>query len=125
MKEMNSSEAQLSSWAPRRPSAGLKRRIFAAPARRLAASVWLLQLAPAAACLLAIIASFNQSNSLSSGSYHLRLMGGMPGSNQIVCIPGLYVQEHNDVSNLTFEWTNRNGSTSSISSFSPDTVNIN
>jgi len=85
--------------------------------------VWLLQLAPAAACLLAIIVSISQNHGITSGSYRHMLVGGLSGSNRMTYLPGLYEQEHNDVSTLTFEWTNHNGYTSSISSFSPGKVN--
>jgi hypothetical protein len=88
--------------------------------RPLASGAWLLRLAPAAVCLLAIIASLNQSN---NSTYRRGLLVDMNGSNQIGYFPGLYGQEHNGLSALTFEWTNRSGYTSSISPFSPGKMN--
>jgi hypothetical protein len=84
-------------------------------------------LAPAAVCLLAIIASLNQNSSISHSTYRGGLLRDMSESNrvayQVAYLPGLYEQEHNDLSTLTFEWTNHNGYTSSISSFSPGKLN--
>ena len=127
MKETNSSETQLRSWVPRRPSATLKRRIFASHVEPLASGAWLLRLAPAAVCLLAIIASLNQNNNISHATYRGGLLRDRSENNQlahqVAYLPGLYEQEHNDLSTLTFEWTNHNGYTSSISSFSPGKLN--
>ena len=63
MKEMNLLETQLRSWRPRRPSAGLKRRLFSArPGARRERGLALGWLAPATACLLLTLAVFNSGN---------------------------------------------------------------
>ena len=63
MKEMDSLENRLRSCQPRRPSAKLKRRLFAAPASLTPKAAWLLgTLAPATACLMLTVSAFNPAN---------------------------------------------------------------
>ena len=123
MKETNLPEARLRSWQPRRPSPGVKHRIFAEPASPSQALLWSLRcLAPSATCLLLALAALTQGNRVAPpATGHLLL--GMIGSNQIEGIPDNYQQEQNSCYGLTFEWTNRSGSTSSISSFPPGRMN--
>jgi hypothetical protein len=119
MKEMNLPETQLRSWQPRRPSARLERRIFAAPHLAPRVVVWSLRcLAPAAACLLVAVAVFHQGGSVPGGTVHGDSLAGAGWSNQIAYVPGHYQPARNAVSPPTLEWTNRNGSTSSISPLS-------
>jgi hypothetical protein len=112
----------LRAWRPRRLSAGLERRIFNASPARPKVLVWSLRLAPAAACVLIALSALHQSGGISNGSYSHELSAAM-GSNQMAALSGDYHQEHNDISALTFEWTKRVGSTSSISSFAPGKTN--
>jgi hypothetical protein len=126
MKEMNLPETQLRSWQPRRPSAGLKHRIFAAPHRTAHLVIWSLRrLTPVAACLLVALAAVNQGRNFSSNAAPTGFGPGMIGSNQIqiAYLPADRPLEENRVSRVTLEWTNRGSSTSSISSFSPGKVN--
>ncbi len=120
---MNFPETRLRSWQPRRPSAKLKYRIFEAPPAPAHSFSWSLRcLAPAAACLLVAIAAFNKGV-VSTESSRPESLLGMIGSNLLTSVPGRYLQSENGFSPLTFEWTNRAGSTSSIRSFSPGKVN--
>ena len=121
---MNLPETRLRSWQPRRPSNGLKRRIFAAPRRPYQVVMWSLRrLSPAAACLLVALAALKQGISFSSAGPRPEFIAATTGSNLIAFLPGNYQQEQNCCSPVTFEWTNRSGSTSSISSFPRGKVN--
>ena len=119
MKETDSLENQLRSWRPRRASAGLKRKLFAAPvsaSRRLA---WVLgSLAPATACLLLTLAVFNSGNY--DGSSRRAPLAAMILSNQSYAAyaPGNYRESENSLFSVTFDWTNRGVLTSSMPSFS-------
>jgi len=133
---MNEIEAQLRSWAPRRPSPKLERNIFArrSPAVEVATagaqslrddrpspSFRLSWLAPATVALLLICMLFNQHNIQAlSGASDSGPMIAVALSNQSVApwLPGSFAREQNGLPNETFEWTNGNGSTSSISSLS-------
>ena len=112
-------ENQLRSWAPRRPSARLKRRIFSGATGRNEITAAIRWLAPAVACFTLVLAAFHQQNGIPSESSRRAPMAAMILSNQT---PAAYLsggsqQERNNFTLLTFEWTNRNGSTSSIGSF--------
>ena len=120
MKEL---EMQLRSWAPRRPSARVERRIFAqkpapeepAPAFRLS---WL---APATAAVLLMTVLFSQHTSPAiSGSASSAPMVALILSNQSAAsyLPGSFQRTQNGVKDRTFEWTNVSGSTSSMRSLS-------
>jgi hypothetical protein len=124
MKETNLLESQLRSWRPRRPSPNLKRRLF--PATRAAARefLWPLRcLAPAAACLLVVLATLNQSGGMSAPAARPGLMLSMLGSNRIACPPFDTQQEHNRILGLSFESTNRSESRSSVDSILPEKMN--
>jgi hypothetical protein len=126
MNEMNLPETRLRSWQPRRPSDALKRRIFAAPRHTARLVMWSLRrLTPAAACLLVAVAAVHQGRHLAGDTTAPGAGFGLSGSNQILMawLPANGALEENRVSRVTFGWTNRSGSTSSISSFSPDKVN--
>ena len=127
MNESNLPENQLRSWRPRRPSAGLKRRIFRIRQTTPKIMVWAFRcLAPAAGCVLLAAATLNQGNGRSSerlqGNRMMAMLTSIT-SNQLAYLPGDYQQALNGTCRLTFEWTNRNGSTSSIGSFLPGKVN--
>ena len=120
MKEMDSLENRLRSCQPRRPSAKLKRRLFAAPARLLPKAAWLLgSLAPATACVLLTFAAFNPAN---TGN----LLGHEPLTAMILSNQSYaayasdnYRGTENRLSSVTFDWTNHSGFPSSMAPFSP------
>jgi hypothetical protein len=118
MKELESLETQLRSWRPRRPSAGLDRRLLGKPSRLVSKTAWILgSLAPTAACALVTLAVFTHENSggelrgvsmiatasSNSGNAEYELAGSRSGEN--------------NWSSVTFDWTNRSGITSSIAPF--------
>jgi len=126
---MNELEKQLSSWVPRRPSARLEKRIFApsfvaagqslvaspkAPAFRFS---WL---APATVAFLLMCVLFNQHNSQAiSGSANPGMIAvALSNQSAAAWLPGSFSRERNGLPNGSFEWTNGNGSTSSIRSLS-------
>jgi hypothetical protein len=118
MKETDSLETQLRSWRPRRPSAGLERRIFGGPARFFSKTAWFLgSLAPAAACALMTFSIFNHENS--GGSLRqvsmIATLSGNQGDAESE-LTGVRKGENN-WSAVTFDWTNRSGFTSSIAPF--------
>jgi hypothetical protein len=117
---MNSLETQLHSWQPRHPSAALERRLFATPVSRVPKMAWFVGwLVPATACALLTFSVFNSGNYLSSRSSRQKPMMATILSNQsyLVSVPDSFQKGLNDLSSLTFDWTNRGGSTSSITSF--------
>jgi hypothetical protein len=118
MKEMNSLENHLRSWQPRRPSARLKQRLFATPTN-IAADLarFLSWLAPAAACALLTLMVFNSGNS--GGSSRHEPMVAMILSNQSYAAyaSDSFGEEQNNLSSVTFNWTNHSGLTSTIGSF--------
>ena len=128
MKETNLTEARLRSWRPRRPSDGLKQRIFSGA--RVSSSGLHLEivalcrwLTPAMACLLVAMSVMHQSNAYPTNRYGSAHGLGALGNNDFAFLRGDYRQEHNDFSALTLEWTKRSSSTSSIGSFSPNKGN--
>jgi hypothetical protein len=131
---------QLRSWAPRRPSAKVKERIFSAGktaefapvhpiilladyASRIAQSLkptsfrWL---APAMAALFVTCMILNQRNAPMTSPTTGPLIAMILSSNQSAAayLPGSFQREQNRLPSDTFEWTNGSGSTSSISSLS-------
>jgi hypothetical protein len=118
MKETESLETQLRSWRPRRPSAGLERRIFCGPARFVSRTAWLVgSLAPAVACALITLSIFSRENfngSLPQVSM-IASLSQPPGSAETE-LTGVRKGENNWAS-VTFDWTNRSGFTSSIAPF--------
>ena len=122
---MNLLETQLRSWQPRRPSARLKRRLFAAPARVMPQMAWFLGwLAPATACALLTLSVFNSGNSLpSSSSRHEPMVAMMLSNRYAAYVSGTFQSGHNDPHSVTFDRTNLSGSTSGLPSFLPGRVN--
>ena len=119
---MNLPETRLRSWQPRRPSAGLKRRIFSAQPGTPGTAAFLGWLAPATACALLTLLVFNSGNGLPAGSSSHGTMMAMILSNQNYAV---YVSDgpqnvQNRLSGVTFDWTNRGASSSSIG-FTPFT----
>jgi hypothetical protein len=127
MKETNLTENQLRSWQPRRPSAGLEQQIFSRARTGMSFRIeitWAFRLlAPAAACLLVAVSVLHQNSNLAREQYGSGPMTDMPASNVLALLTVDYHQPHNDFSALTFEWTKRSSSTSSIGPFSPGKVN--
>ena len=120
MKEMNLPETQLRSWQPRRPSAGLKRRIFSARPDTPAAPAFLGWLAPVTACALLTLLVFNSTGSLPGGSAGQEALMGMVLSNQNYAA---YASDgpqmvQNRLASITFDSTNR-GSLPSSMGFTP------
>jgi len=119
---MNLPETRLRSWRPRRPSAGLKRRIFSADPGRSAAA-WLVgSLAPVAACALLTLLVFNSGNGFPAGSARHEPMMAMILSNQSFAAYAADGSQsaQNRLSSVILDWTNDGGSTSSIG-FTPFT----
>ena len=114
-------EMHLRSWALRRPSARLKRRIFDRPAAKPEpqASFRFAWLAPAAAALMVMGLLFNQHNTAAiSGSGRSNEMVAMIISNHYTYLPASFQRGQNSMVAETFEWTNGSGFTSSNGSLS-------
>jgi hypothetical protein len=127
MKEMKLTETQLRSWQPRRPSLGLKRRILsdsAHPAElgRTELRRALGWLAPAMACMLLALASFNRQQGI---GYHSSYGDATPdfAHSPFAYLVGDWQSERNSHSPVILEWTNHSGFTSSVGSFLPGKVN--
>jgi hypothetical protein len=121
MNEMNLPETQLSSWRPRRPSAGLKRRIFTHTNKSSStlAARWLWgTLTPTTACLLLTVIILNSSNSV----IHQKPVMTMVLSNQgnVFCDGDGGQTAQNHLASVTFDWTNHSVFNSSIR-FTPTT----
>jgi len=110
---MNLPEAQLRSWQPRRPSAGLKRRVFSARPGTPAAAVFLGWLAPATACALLTLLVFNTGNALpaGSGSHGMTVAMILSNQNYAAYAPDDPQSVQNRLATATFDWTNRGIST--------------
>jgi hypothetical protein len=130
MNEKQEIESVLQGWKPRKPSPhiheqlfGIRRQVQAAeaaaetPAGQFAFR-WLLP-ATAGLLLLCLVANSGGGRGLAS-STNSGPMVAMILSNQsaIAYLPGSFKTEQNNVPRDTFEWTNVNGSTSSIRSLS-------
>ena len=129
MNDMEQLENQLRSWAPRRPSAKLERRLFASPigleldpreepevtghlhGLRLG---WLV---PAMAAFVLFCMLFNQRQSVNSSDETSSGLLAVISNNQSAYPPLTSAGQQNRPSANTFEWTNGSGSTSSIRSF--------
>jgi len=112
----------LRSWTPRRPSAGLERRLWPAPPRVAHRSRVLPWLAPAMACGLLAILTLSQHGAARFSDDRQGMMLGMMLSNQSYAA---YLPNSCQANNRldTFEWTNGGGSASSMRFVSPDRGN--
>jgi hypothetical protein len=122
---MNSLETQLHSWQPRRPSARLKRQLFAEPVSLLPKMAWFAGwLVPATACALLTFSVFTSGNELDRSSRHAPMMATLL-SNQsyLMSAPDSFRRGQNDWSSVTFDLTNRSSSTSAISAFQRNRTN--
>jgi hypothetical protein len=113
---MNLPETQLRSWQPRRPSAGLKRRIFSAQPGTPAVAALLGWLAPVTACAVLTLLVFNPANSLPGSSASHGVVMAMVLSNQNYAAYASDGSQNvqNRLASATFDWTNRGSSTPSI-----------
>jgi len=120
MSELNELELRLRSWAPRRPSAGLERRLFRQPVPQTTPEprFRLSWMPPAMAALMLLCVLFNQHSSQVLSSAGSNSMVAVALSNQSIApwLPGSFSREHNGLPNGTFEWTNGNNSSSGIGS---------
>jgi hypothetical protein len=114
MNEMNWLETQLKSWAPRRPSAKIERRLFPRRGRVPELARALAWLTPAAACMVLALAAVRQEGA--AGASRPDYMFAMAFSNQAGAniMHSDAAQPENRVMRASFEWTNRGGSGSSI-----------
>jgi hypothetical protein len=114
---MNLTEEQLRSWRLRRPAAKLKRRLFAGEPGEPSATWFVGWLVPATACALFTLMVFKSDNSLPiAGKPVIGLV--LSNQNYAAFASNGAQNEQNHLSGLTFDWTNRSFSTSSIS-FTP------
>lgn len=112
-------ETQLSSWRPRRPSAGLKRRIFGFSRGSSAAAKWLVgTLAPTTACLALTLLMLNSGNGIIRPKPLATFVLGNQGAAAYASEDAQVAQNH--LAGVTFEWTNHTGLQSSIR-FAPTT----
>ena len=97
------------SWRPRRPSAGLKRRIFAGQSGTPTLAAFAGWLAPATTCALLTLLFFISGNGFPAGSGSRGTMAAMLLSNQnyAAYAAGGSQSVQNRLSNVTFDWTNR------------------
>jgi hypothetical protein len=120
MSELNELELRLRSLAPRRPSAGLERRLFRRPVPKTIPEPGfrLSWMPPAMAALMLLCVLFNQHSSQALSSAGSNSMVAVALSNQSIApwLPGSFSREHNGLPNGTFEWTNGNNSSSGIGS---------
>lgn len=125
---MNDLELLLNSWAPRRPSPKLRRRIFDAPpaaavhAARMpqALTPRFIWLAPAAACLLLVVAIVSQRNGpgFTRQASAMPMIGMISNQSYAAFIPSRFQTEQNSLRN-TFEWTNLSRSATTQGFLSP------
>ena len=123
MNELNPWETPFRSWTPRRPSAGLKARVFgrAVGVER----PWrfsLSWLAPVTVCLLLFFVTIGQRNGelarLASASNQMPIIAVTLSNVSLAAyLPGSFANDQNAVRPGTFEWTNHGHSPSSIPSF--------
>lgn len=125
MNEMNSLETQLHSWQPRRPSAGLRRRLFAEPVSLMPRMAWFVGwLVPATACALLTFSVFTSGNELGRSSRHAPLMATLLSNQSYLALaPDGFRRGQNDWMSVTFDLTNRSGSASTLSTIQDGRTN--
>ncbi len=113
---MNLPETQLRSWQPRRPSAGLKRRIFSARPGAPGNAAFLGWFAPVTACALFTVLVLNSSSALPAVSRSHGMMMSMILSNQSCAAYASDGSQNvqNRLSGVTFDWTNGGASSPSM-----------
>lgn len=117
---MNSLEAQLRSWMPRRPSLKIERQLFGRRHSNFGLPKLLTIFAPTLACVVLTLAGLRQYGQpiLPAGGVQAEMIA-LSLSNQSFApyLPGNCQSAANRVA--TFEWTNRGYSQSSVRSFTP------
>ncbi len=126
MKETKALETQLHSWQPRRPSAALEGRLFATRVSRMPQMALLVGwLVPATACALltfsVVSSGTNIPGQLSRQEPTVATLLSDP--NYLGSAPDGFQKGQNDLSSVTFDWTNRSGCTSSMFSLPRSRVN--
>jgi hypothetical protein len=117
MNQTKSFETQLRSWRPRRPSAGVKARLFGVTPqpRSVHGLHWL---APATAFLLLVLVLFEQSQGVSPVSHATcDVAAALSNHSAAPYVAATYNRGRNRLDN-SFEWTNGSNSFSSIGSLS-------
>jgi hypothetical protein len=119
MNPLNLPETTLRSWRPRRPAAGLERRLFAAAGTDLPTLRWLWAgLAPAMACVLLTLMVFNHENDeLGTGPAITHIV---TSQNRAASAADSTQTAQNHLAAVTFDWTNQSNFNSSIR-FAPPT----
>jgi hypothetical protein len=118
MNEMKELEARLHSWAPRRPSRRIEKRLFGRRPRHTGPAFnWL---APVTAALLLTCLIFNQHGSQvrESGAHEALVAVVLSNQSSAAYLPGSFQRDANIITANTFEWTNGSRFTSSIRSLS-------
>jgi hypothetical protein len=126
MKELDSLETQLRSWQPRRPSAVLEQRLFATPVNLMPKMAWFVGwLVPATACALLTFSVLISGNGIPGRSSRPEPLAATMLSNKSLLVPAPENpwKGQNELSSVTFDWTNRSGSTSSMTSFPRNRMN--
>lgn len=129
MNELNPWETQFRSWKPRRPSAGLKARIFARTAAAERPRQFSLSwLAPVTVCLLLLLVTVRQRGGelahLASASNQMPIMAVTLSNVSLAAyVPGSFAKDRNAVRPDTFEWTNHGHSSSSMPAFPQSRTN--
>ena len=107
MKELNVTEAQLRSWQPRRPAAGLKQKILSNAAATPTVTWRGAYLPPTLACLMLTLMAFNHGDD----GLGQKTVRSMVGSNQsaVAYAAGGEQTAQNHLASITFDWTNHSG----------------
>jgi hypothetical protein len=134
MNDLNQLEKQLESWTPRAPSAGLKRRLFAAPdpveghaaGSAPLAPVW-LKFAPVS-CMILLITLFciprHESRTYLAVSGGSNLLASLSSNLAANCATDLRDQRQNVWREATFDWTKDGRSLSTTGSFQTGKTNL-
>lgn len=95
------------SWTPRRPSEGIKRRLFGAKPEKTEVARITGWLVPAAACMLLALAVLRQEAGGSAPGRDSAVAMILSNHSPIVYLPeGTAPAGHNVMLPATFEWTN-------------------
>ena len=120
MNDLNQWEKQLRSWIPRRPSAGIKARLFSPPAPKKAELAPVCWLAPAVACLCLALAAVGWTHSPAASRANQPMIASiLSNQNCMAFLGGRSSQvDLNVLRRVTFTWTNKSVS-NSIIGFTP------
>lgn len=129
MVKMNSLELRLHSWQPRRPSAGLRRRLwrlFGPPASHMPQIAWLAGWwVPATGCALLTFSVFTSEHVVWGRLTNQTTTATGLLSNRTCSTPApvMFRQGQNNLKSVTFDLTKRSSFPSSISAFPHGRVN--